>query len=229
MAAGSSAVTAWVNTNRTLATYLNALLPATRHDDRLFFTKMLSNFSFALKNHLRNERIISELEESDGHQISTLQHYDHLPNGIMAQIQVRKQQLYAEGLITDPQLISLDNLLAAYLDVSGICERIKSTPIPFSYSFFIKLFIFLYVGIMPFTVIDEFGYLTIPAVMAVSYILVGLEIIGEEIQEPFGTERNDLPLNQLSRMIRLNIHEIMQIYLPPDEKQAAKPDFLIVD
>ncbi|MBO0938806.1 hypothetical protein J2I47_19800 [Fibrella sp. HMF5335] len=218
-----------VNTNRTLATYLNALLPATRHDDRLFFAKMLSNFSFALKNHLRGSRDLAELEDADGHQLSTLQHYDHLPNGIMAQVQVRKQSLYQEGLITDSQLIGIDNLLMAYLDVSGICERIKSTPIPFSYSFFIKLFILLYVGIMPFTVIDEFGYLTIPAVMAVSYVLVGLEIIGEEIQEPFGTERNNLPLNQLSRMIRLNVHEIMQLYLPPMEKDAAKPGFLIID
>ncbi|MBO0932045.1 bestrophin family protein [Fibrella aquatilis] len=218
-----------VNTNRTLATYLNALLPATRHNDRLFFAKMLSNFSFALKNHLRNSRDLTELEDADGQQLSTLQHYDHLPNGIMAQIQVRKQQLYTEGLITDSQLISLDSMLSVYLDVSGICERIKSTPIPFSYSFFIKLFILLYVGIMPFTVIDEFGYLTIPAVMAVSYVLVGLEIIGEEIQQPFGTERNNLPLNQLSRMIRLNIHEIMQLYMPPVEKDAAKPAFLIVD
>lgn len=218
-----------VNTNRALATYLNALLPATRHDDRLFFAKMLSNFSFALKNHLRDSRDMTELEDTDGHQISTLQHYDHLPNGVMAQVQVRKQRLYNEGLITDPQLISLDNLLVAYLDVSGICERIKSTPIPFSYSFFIKLFILLYVGIMPFTVIDEFGYVTIPAVLAVSYVLIGLEIIGEEIQQPFGTERNNLPLNQLSHMIRLNIHEIMQLYLPPEEKEAAKPEFLIVD
>ena len=64
--------------------------------------------------------------------------------------------------------------------------------------------------------------------MAVSYVLVGLEIIGEEIQEPFGVERNNLPLNQLSQMIRINVHELMQFYLPHVEKQAAKPGFVIV-
>ncbi len=72
------------------------------------------------------------------------------------------------------------------MDVCGICERIKSTPIPFSYQLFIRLFILLYVAILPFTVIDVYGYLTIPAVVLTSYILVGLEMIGEEIEDPFG-------------------------------------------
>jgi putative membrane protein len=114
------------------------------------------------------------------------------------------------------------------IDVCGICERIKSTPIPFSYNLFVKLFILLYVGVLPFTVIDVYGYLTIPAVMLTSYILVGLELIGEEIEEPFGLERNDLPLNQLAQLIRVNAHDILQINLPHVEKEAAKPGFTIV-
>lgn len=114
------------------------------------------------------------------------------------------------------------------MDVCGVCERIKSTPIPFSYTLFIKLFILLYVMMLPFTVITAFGYLTIPVVLLTSYILVGLELIGEEIEEPFGFERNDLPLNQLSRLIRVSVHDILQIPLPQVEKQAAKPGFTIV-
>ncbi len=86
----------------------------------------------------------------------------------------------------------------------------------------------LYVGVLPFTVIEVYGYLTIPAVLLTSYILVGLEMIGEEIEEPLVFERNDLPLNQLSQLIRVNVHDILQINLPHVEKQAAKPGFTIV-
>ena len=114
------------------------------------------------------------------------------------------------------------------MDICGICERIKSTPIPFSYTLFVKLFILLYVGVLPFTVLEAYGYLTIPAVMLASYILVGLELIGEEIEQPFGLDRNDLPLNQLSQLIRVNVHDILQIELPPVEKKAAETSFTVV-
>ncbi|GAB3556640.1 hypothetical protein [Spirosoma fluminis] len=114
------------------------------------------------------------------------------------------------------------------INICGICERIKSTPIPFSYNLLIKLLIMLYVGVLPFTMIEIYGYLTIPAVLFTSYILVGLEMIGEEIEESFGFEGNDLPLNQLSQLIRVNVYDILQIDLPHLEKKAAKPGFTIV-
>lgn len=86
----------------------------------------------------------------------------------------------------------------------------------------------LYVAVLPFIVIDAYGYLTIPAVVLTSYILVGLEMIGKEIEEPFGMERNDLPLSQLSQLIRVNVHDILQMPLPHVEKKAAKPSFTVV-
>ncbi|HEX9958660.1 MAG TPA: bestrophin family ion channel [Fibrella sp.] len=218
-----------VNNSRNLAAYLNALLPSDRPDDRLFYTKMIANFAFSLENRLRNDDKSNGLEEAGEGELSELTHYDHVPNGVVAQLQLRTERLYREGVFTDAHLITLNPMLLVFLDVAGICERIKSTPIPFSYSFFIKVFILMYIIVLPFMILDEYGYLTIPAVLAVSYILVGLEVIGEEIQEPFGFEHNNLPLNQISQSIRLNVHELMQYYIPHDEKQAAKSNFVIVN
>ena len=217
-----------VNNSRNLAAYLNAILPAERSNDRFFYTKMVSNFAFSLANLLRADDKLKDLEDAGDDELSLLNHYDHVPNGIVAQLQTRTEQLYREGVITDAQIINLNTMMLVFADVSGICERIRSTPIPFSYSLFIKIFILMYIIVMPFTIIDEYGWLTIPAVVSVSYILVGLEIIGEEIQDPFGLERNNLPLNQLSQNIRLNVHELMQYYLPHEEKQAAKARFVVV-
>lgn len=223
--------TAWgmlVNNSRNLALYFDAVLPADRQADRLFFTKMISNFPFALKNHLRGSTNVDELELLTDENQTTLARFDYKPGGVSSLLWHRSETLYREGLLSTSQHINLNQRLTALMDVAGICDRIKSTPIPFSYNLFIKLFITIYVGVLPFTIVQAFGYMTIPAVVLTSYILIGLELIGEEIEDPFGVDRNDLPLNQISQLIRVNVHDILHFELPQAEKQAAKPGFVIV-
>jgi len=217
-----------VNNCRNMAIFFNAVLPADDKISRLFFAKTISNFPFALKNHLRDSPDPDELDIMQEDDLRELGNYDHAPAGVSSQLWVRTEVLYREGRISESQHINLNQYLTSLMDVCGVCERIKSTPIPFSYSLFIKLFIMLYVAVLPFTIITAFGYLTIPAVVLTSYILVGMEMIGEEIEEPFGLERNDLPLNQLAQLIRVNAHDILQIDLSRREKEAAKPDFFVV-
>lgn len=217
-----------VNNCRNLAIYFNAVLPQGDVDSRAFYAKSISNFPFALKNHLRDQPGTAELDIVEEGERRDLKNFDHKPAGVSNQLWVKTEILYREGHISESQHINLNQYLTALMDVCGVCERIKSTPIPFSYMLFIKLFIMLYVSLLPFTIIAAFGYLTIPAVLLTSYVLVGLEMIGEEIEEPFGLERNDLPLNQLSQLIRVNVHDILQIQLTHIEKQAAKPGFTIV-
>lgn len=217
-----------VNNCRNMAIFFNAVLPEGDISSRLFFAKAIANFPFSLKNHLREQPGLDELDMVDEGDRRDLKTFDHKPAGVSNQLWVRTEHLYRDGLISESQHINLNQYLTSLMDVCGICERIKSTPIPFSYNLFIKLYIILYVGILPFTIIDVYGYLTIPAVILTSYILVGLELIGEEIEEPFGMERNGLPLGQLSQLIRVNVHDILQINLPHVEKQAARPGFTIV-
>jgi putative membrane protein len=218
-----------VNNCRNLAIYFNAVFPTEDTENRLFFARTIANFPFALRNHLRDVKTLDDLEETEKMaEMQDLKEFDHKPAGVSSQLRIRTETLYRNGHLSNSQHINVNGYLTALMDVCGICERIKSTPIPFSYQLFIRLFIMLYVAVLPFTVIDFYGYLTIPAVVLTSYILVGLEMIGEEIEEPFGLERNDLPLSQLSQLIRVNVHDILQIHLPHIEKQAAKPGFTVV-
>lgn len=217
-----------VNNCRNLAIFFNAVLPEGDTASRAFFAKAISNFPFALKNHLRDSPGVDELDMVEEGERRDLRNFDHKPAGVSNQLWVKTEVLYREGHLSESQHINVNQHLTTLMDVCGVCERIKSTPIPFSYMLFIKLFIMLYVLLLPFTVVSVYGYLTIPAVLLTSYILVGLEMIGEEIEEPFGLERNDLPLNQLSQLIRVNVHDILQIYLPHVEKQAARPGFTIM-
>ncbi len=218
-----------INNCRNLAIYLNAVVPLDDRATRLFFAQTISNFPFALRNHLRDAKTLDDLEETaevPGKQ--SLNEFDHKPAGVSSQLRTRIETLHQNGQLSNSQHINMNGYLSIMMDVCGVCERIKSTPIPFSYQLFIRLFILLYVAVLPFTIIDFYGYLTIPAVLVTSYILVGLEMIGEEIEEPFGVERNNLPLSQLSQLIRVNVHDILQINLPQVDKQAAKLGFTVV-
>ena len=189
---------------------------------------MLSNFPIALKNHLCSSRNVDELGFDQEQEPHIWFRVDHLPAAIAGQLRNRTEALYRANHISEGQLINLNAPLQTLMEVGGICERIKSTPIPFSYSLFTKVFITIYVLILPFTIIEPYGYMIIPAVVITSYVLIGIEMIGEEVEDPFGLERDDLPLNQLSQMIRVNVHGIMQIHLPHAEKEAAKSGFAVV-
>jgi putative membrane protein len=121
----------------------------------------------------------------------------------------RVYRLHAEGKISGDQLIILNSELQSFTDICGACERIKNTPIPYSYSVFIKKFIFFYVMTLPISFVFTLGYLAIPIVAFIFYVLASLEIIAEEIEDPFGGDENDLPTQKLAQNIRKHVGEIL--------------------
>jgi putative membrane protein len=96
-----------------------------------------------------------------------------------------------------------------FIDIMGACERIKYTPIPYSYSMFIKKFIFIYIVTLPFGFVTTFEYITIPTVLLITFVLLSVELIAEEIEDPFGRDINDLPTDDLSTKIKANVREIL--------------------
>ena len=112
--------------------------------------------------------------------------------------------------INDYQMLMLNNEWQSFTDVCGACERIKNIPISFSYSTFIKKFIFTYVTTMPFGfAITSSGWLTIPVTAFMFYILASLELIAEEIEDPFGVDSNDLPMQKIAENIKANVNDII--------------------
>ena len=122
----------------------------------------------------------------------------------------KTKTLYASNCLTGDELYVVDKELKSFFDIMGACERIKNTPIPFSYSIFLKKFIFFYIITLPIGFVAYFEYWAIPISVFVFYVLVSLEIIAEEIEMPFGLDPNDLPTKKLSDMIRRNVHEIFE-------------------
>lgn len=198
-----------VNSTRNLALKLNAYLPANDEENRIWFSKMIPNFVFGAKEHLRHGVQISELDPVDDNFAEDLKKYKHRPNKIVGMMFLRVNELYRKNVLTGDHLINLDKELKDFMDLLGGCERIKNTPIPYSYSMYVKKFIFIYIITLPFGFITTFGYFTIAAVLLVAFILLSVELIAEEIEDPFGKDINDLPTDDLAKKIRENVHEIL--------------------
>ena len=200
-----------VNDSRNLAQKLNAMLSPDDKEERNFFRIMLGNFPFALKEHLRNGVKFDEFEDPGGSDIEKLKKANNVPNIMLSLIYKHIQGLFADGKINGEQYLVLDTEVHEYSSIQGACERIKNTPIPYSYSMYIKKFIFTFIITLPFGFVTSFFYFTIPIVLLLFYILVSIELIAEEIEEPFGRDINDLPTDRLAEKIRQDVKEIFAV------------------
>jgi ion channel-forming bestrophin family protein len=200
---------ALVNNSRNLAMKLAAVLPE-NDPERAFFRKIIPAYAVALKNHLRSEDTRIELFDNLPVQIQEkLDVEKHLPNQVAALMFQKIEALRRAGKISDHQLLYLNPELQSFTDICGGCERIRNTPIPYSYSVFIKKFVMVYIATLPFGFVFTLGYYVAPIVGFIFYVLASLELIAEEIEEPFGGDENDLPLGRISRSIGSHIDELI--------------------
>ena len=136
-----------VNNSRNLAMKLASFIPADGTVDRKFFSKIIPAYASSLHNHLHSEQTRIELfdrHDDDGEHnrlINRIDHNKHVPNQLATLMFQHVQEMYKEKRISGEQLIILNTELASFTDICGACERIKNTPIPFSYSVFIKKFV----------------------------------------------------------------------------------------
>lgn len=213
---------ALVNNSRNLALKLDALLDVSQREARTFFRAMIPNFAFALKNHLRQHPFEPEFSPSS-FTIHNLYLNEHVPQQIAQAIFSKINALQRQQVLLPEHLVVLNTEMQALMDVCGACERIKNTPIPFSYSSFIKKFIFTYCLTLPIGYVSTLHYLVVPLVVFVFYVLASLEIIAEEIENPFGTDDNDLPLDTICKGIHKTVTQSFDHQLSLDPLDDVSP------
>jgi len=201
---------ALVNVSRNLAVKMAAWLRPEDAEDRAHFARLVSTFATELRNHLLREETRLALDEKPHPELASLNRERHVPAQIVQLMHQRTARLVREGRLTQEQLIVLSNDINAFLDICGACERIKNTPIPWSYTTFIKKFIVIYTITLPLGFALSMGWLAIPIVMFMFYVLASLELIAEEIEDPFGRDTNDLPMQKLAENIGRDVREILR-------------------
>jgi len=195
-----------VNLSRGLARQLATRLASPAEADRRKrYAALLTQFPGALAIHLRRPR------GAPG------------PNWVNELLSLLHAEIQADqmaGRLTPECGILLAPLLQGFDDVLGGCERIRNTPIPFSYSSYIKQFVMLYALVLPFGLVREFGYGTVIASMFTFFATMGLELLATEIEEPFGVDANDLPLDTLTATIE---RDVASILTPPPRPDPSQP------
>jgi putative membrane protein len=192
-----------VNNSRNLALKIAVILES--EIDRHFYQKVIPLYAHILQKYLADDEAGLVLFEGLDLDID---HTKHKPNQVAKMIFKKTDELYKSGKISGHQLLYLNTELQSFTDVCGACERIKNTPIPYSYSAFIKKFIFFYVMTLPFSYTFILSYYVIPVVVFIFYVLASLELIAEEIEDPFGSDANDLPTEKIAANIKKHVDEI---------------------
>lgn len=195
-----------VNDTRNLAVKIKTCIPS--KDDHLYFSRMIPNFVFATKEHLRGGLLWEEFELEDQEK-EWLKNKEHVPLALVELMYQRLQQLKRSHDLSDSDYFVIDKNLNALLNSLGACERIKNTPIPYSYSLFFKKFIFIYVTTLPLAFVHSFGYYSSLITVMIFYILVSMEVLAEEIEDPFGRDDNDLPTDTLAEKIKSNVAQVL--------------------
>ena len=198
-----------VNVSRNLALRIGVYLRPEDQEGRALFARLIGLFAHELRDHLLRERTRLELDAAPHPELPSIDREKHVPAQVVNAMHMRIQRLFHERAITGEQLIVLSNDVNAFLDICGACERIKNTPIPYSYSSFIKKFIVLYAITLPMGFAFTLGWWAVPVVMFIFYVLTSLELIAEEIEDPFSGDENDIPMMRIADTIERNVKEIL--------------------
>lgn len=201
---------ALVNHSRNLAIYVHTMFPKENKDVRHFMATHISNFCISLVDHLREGVKLEKLINVSKEEINLYESKGHIPNQIALEIFDRIAVAHRNEEINLGDYINIKAQHQALLDILGACERIKKTPIPFSYSVYLKIFITAYGLLLPFALVNTFHLGTVPLVMFIFFAMVGVELMGEEIEDPFALNCNDLPTGDIAHTIKGNVFEILE-------------------
>lgn len=130
-------------------------------------------------------------------------------------------KLYDEGLIDDFRHMELQKLLTEMYTLQGKCERIKKFPLPREYSNASKIFVAIFIFLLPFGMLGAFAslddvlklahpeWLAIPFSVIIGWIYLFMELIGDYSENPFEGLENDIPMLSLCRTIEIDLREML--------------------
>lgn len=211
---------------RSLTRQIFSLIDGPQEEEKRKIVKMISAFCWSLNYQLRNKQGTEHLSRLLSlEQVEKLNGKKFIPSIILGFIADWIQEQHRKGNIDTIVLTQLDHQLNQFSNISGGCERILNTPLPFAYSVLLHRTVYFYCFWLPFGLVDTLGWMMPLIVGLISYTFIALDAIIQEIGEPFGEEENDLALNTICRTIEFSIFE--QAEIPQGE--LKKPDSYFID
>ena len=199
-----------INAGRILCRNIWTIVPTNNAENlgiKIAHIRLVGILIIAIKLHLRDENIddsIAALMTPEDY--LELKKADNVPLRIINWFAEYFRQLYYDKKVIPYRFfIELNRSLDQIIMLLSGCERILNTPLPRAYSIHLKHLLLLYCFALPFQFVKELDWFTIPVVGIISFALLGIEDIGVEIENPFGYDRNDLPLDQFCQQLQAEI------------------------
>ena len=172
--------------------------------------RTLAAFVFALKHQLRGTDPQADLAcRLDPAVLERVRGARFVPSALLLCLAREFAAARRAGSLTDLQLQATDANLNLLTEASGACERIANTPIPFTYQVLMNRTVMVYSLLLPIGLAPSIGWLTVLVGPFIAYTFLALDVIGEQIEEPFGREPNDLALGAMCHAIELSICELV--------------------
>ncbi|MEN9218630.1 MAG: bestrophin family ion channel [Gloeomargarita sp. DG_2_bins_126] len=204
-----------VNASRNLARQMLIMVEEHRPRDRQEkeqAVQLITAYAIALKQHLRGQSPLSELAGLlPPERLHLLAGMEHRPLGIAFWIGDYLRWQYQQQHLNAYQLTSMEQLLSQLIDALGVCERILRTPQPLAYSVHLRHILILYCLFFPLRWVSQLSWGTVPATAIAAFVVLGIEEIALEIENPFGLDPNDLPLDRICQVIQRDIEELIQL------------------
>ena len=140
---------------------------------------------------------------------------------ILQELSRQSHALLRKGTITDSMHYLLDTRLTSLSNIYSACERIHNTPLPFAYTLLLHRTAILFCILAPFCFVTAFGLATPFAAAILAYAFFGLDALGDELEEPFGTANNDLPLDAMVRQMEIDLLEAIDATDVPEPMQPV--------
>lgn len=206
-----------INSSRNIARTASSLLKTQRATLELILL-WTAAFPYASMNSLRRTRGLGPIESRlPPAAVAEVLAAAHVPLAVAQQISLALARHRSDGTFAERCIIYLDDMVRRLVDEIGECERIQNTPLPFAYVVHLRRALVLYLTTLPFVLVDPFGWLTTLCMLLISYVLLGIDEIGVEIENPFGTDSNDLPIESFCS----GVEKIILESIPPPP--AAPP------
>jgi putative membrane protein len=217
-----------LNVCRSLMRQAQSIGETGREDTRLReWLALLAAFTHAMRHQLRKTDPSGDLLRllSPG-QCSELATSRYRPSLILLWLGQWVAEGKRQGCYGEITAAAMDSNLNALSDILGGCERLAHTPIPYAYSVMNHRVVYLYCFLLPFALVGEIGMMTPVMSVLVAYTFIAIEVLAQEIEEPFGVFANDLALENMSFNIEDSLRELAGEPLPP----AAPPprDYILL-
>lgn len=176
-------------------------------------------YAHSLRHHLRGSEPWDDFKGLLGEaEVERLRRHRNIPLAILQILGEGLAYARMRGWLHDLHVPAADAMLSEITNVQGGCERIRNTPVPYAYGILSHRIVACFCFFLPLGIVDDVGAYTPFVTLLVSYAFFGLDALGCEVEEPFGTDPHDLPLSSLCRTIEINLRQLLE------EKEV--PDFL---